>query len=287
MHSSTRLHSAKKFVTQDDILYCTIPLLGCIFIFYFLRALDVVNSDLAVKVVYYFMLDPSTPNTNVFLSSYTHIYLLHLLGNILIYVIIYVLVSRLVDDSRKLKELMVLGLVVFPVVNSVFCIWVLSATPGNGLSGIIFCLLGYLPLAMYYHTRDSMKIPFNLNTVLITVFFNLTMYSTIEKMSVAMVLGFILAVLVYVERKRLQKILPGILGMDSQRKLITEDIVLFGSFVFSLVAFGGFTPDLQAAGSNVGVEVHMFGWMYGLVVAYFVCCRNMGLLLKTEVPSKQ
>ncbi len=141
---------------REVILYILLPVVLTFSIYTFFKSVMGFRFQSCFKRHTFFILDPANLNTNVFLSSYTHtIFWAHLVPNVIAYIILLTLISWLIAKRTKLKLLMIMCLIVYPIVNSVFCICFSKTNVGNGLSGIVYCLLGYLPLATYLYAKKT------------------------------------------------------------------------------------------------------------------------------------
>ncbi|AKB77448.1 hypothetical protein MSHOH_0965 [Methanosarcina horonobensis HB-1 = JCM 15518] len=275
---------------REVILYILLPVVLTFSIYTFLRVLWDLDSSLASNVILFFILDPANLNTNVFLSSYTHtIFWAHLVPNVIAYIILLTLISWLIAKRTKLKLLMIMCLIVYPIVNSVFCICFSKTNVGNGLSGIVYCLLGYLPLATYLYAKNELRMPLKLYIFFIAILSNLTVYVFYKEVIISLFFLVILIFLLYFERKNLFESLDKIIQTISQQKSTIHKIFNL-ALAATLIAVPPFiwitfVPIIQIEGLNVDHKVHMFGLLYGLTISSFILYKDLKMPLKTDVLS--
>lgn len=258
---------------QKDFLFCLYSVWFLVFaIFFLLHLLAYINPTFFNDIHQYFIFNTSNLNTNVFFSSYTHIIPNHLIVNILSYSILLWLIFSLVDNKNKLKSLMFMSLIVFPFVNSLLLTFIPDISNGNGLSGILTCLYGYLFFAGYYNLKNSLQLSVKMYSVFMLIFVDIfaAIYFTSNNYYALLFAIVIFMLLIYQNKENIiymWEYFKNLKGNDIEqsRFLIIWLLILY----FSLIVITLLSP-VFSTNSNVGYEAHRIGWVYGLIVSLVI-----------------
>ncbi|APH38096.1 hypothetical protein [Methanohalophilus halophilus] len=255
-------------------LYSVIALVLAIYLFY--QYLASSHPEIKPIFVRYFILDTSNLNTNIFLSSYTHINFVHLFENIILYSLFLIMSFQYIEDKKKFKSLMIRCLLIFPIVNSFLLIPFIES--GMGLSGIVKCLQGYLFFASYRYVKDKYHLPINVYHVFIFIPINILsifLFLSLSNISVpSYILLFIVPMLIilpllYIEQRfskksKIENVIS-ILLENSKTKMLGNFKIGFYTLAFIIIfiiPYESFIPS-----RTTGWESHLIGWIYGLIVS--------------------
>lgn len=258
---------------QKEFLFCLYSVWFLVFaIFFLLNLLAYINPIFFNNIHQYFIFDTSNLNTNVFFSSYTHLFPKHLIFNVLLYSIVLWLIFSLVDNKNKLKLLMLLSLIVFPFVNSLLLTFIPDISNGNGLSGILTCLYGYLFFTGYYNLKNSLQLSVKMYSVFMLIFVDVfaAIYFISNNYYALLFAIIIMMFLIYQNKENIismREYLKNLKGNDIEqsRFLIIWLLTLF----FSLNVITSLSP-VFSTNLNVGYEAHRIGWVYGLIVSWVI-----------------
>lgn len=258
---------------QKNFLFCLYSVWFLVFaIFFLLYLLAYTNPIFFNDIRQHFIFDASNLNANVFFSSYTHIIPNHLIGNILSYSILLWLIFSLVDNKNKLKSLMFMSLIVFPFVNSLLLTFIPDISNGNGLSGILTCLYGYLFFVGYYNLKNSLQLSVKMYSVFMLIFVDVfvAIYFISNNYYALLFAIIILMLLIYQNKENiisLWEYFKNLKGNDIEQSRFL--IIWLLTLYFSLFVITLLSP-VFSTNSNVGYEAHRIGWGYGLIVSLVI-----------------
>ena len=270
------LNNLKNWVFQKDFKLYLYSVLTMVFaIFFLLLFVGVTNPDYFNIFKQYFILNTTNLNTNIFLSSYTHTNPDHLIQNIITYIILFLLVFSLVDNKKKIKQLMFLGLIIFPFVNSLLLALFTDINAGAGLSGINACMNGYLFFAISYNLSKNSIIPLKKYTILMLIVFNLLAASYFMFKNFYLIIFAIIIIffLFYTNRSIVFKACKALTNLTNSTNADVEKCLMIimwaAALVFAIFAFRMLAPVIPSE-LEIGYNVHYLGWSYGLIFSWLI-----------------
>ena len=266
------LTKIKTWILQKYFILYLYSVLVLVFtIFILLVFLGISNPDFFNVIKQYFILNTSNLNTNIFLSSYTHTNPTHLIENVLSYIILFLLVFHLVDDKKKIKQLMFLGLIAFPFINTLLLVLLTDISAGGGLSGINACFYGYLFFAISYNLKNNSHYTPKKYTILGLIIFNLlTAFFFILKNPYFIVSAIvILSVLFYSNLDIVFNALKYLKSKKSDDEKFLLCIMWVFTLLFAMSTFIILAPVFPTQ-LNIEYPPHYIGWFYGLICSWVI-----------------
>lgn len=240
-------------------------------IFLVLFFVGITNPDFYNILKQYFILNTSHLTTNIFFSSYTHTDSSHLMENVSSYIILFLLVFSLVDNKKKIKQLMFLALIVFPFVNSLTLALITKIDAGGGLSGINACLNGYLFLAINYNLKKNSHLSLKKYTILILIISNLLIATgyILDNFYLITVAIIIILFLFYINRSIFWEAWTNLKNSKIDIENCLKCTMWVFAFVFVISPFRMLAP-LFASDSNIEYIAHYLGFFYGLIFSWLI-----------------
>ncbi len=259
---------SRTFIKKELICYLYTPLLAVSAIYVLLNVIHRWRPDLDY-IAFYFVLNKADLNTNIFLSSYTHLGGIHFISNFIMYLILFLVIYDLLEDKRTLSYLMVLSLLILPFVTSLLFIQLPDTRMGMGLSGIISCLWGYAIILEYRYAKKNPGLNLDFQCLMIVVSFSLLLPLLYYRLYYWPIPFLALIYFLINRREGLEEnwliLIEKIKQHRPARRIPYDALRLALPFTvpFTFLPIGGFV-------GKAGIIVHMAGWAYGMIIGYLL-----------------
>jgi len=113
----------------------------------------------SLKQSYFILYSDNANIYSLFLSNFTHSEPLHIIGNMIVYLVVMFLLFNIETDKRIFRVMMALIFLVLPWLLSWITLSLIkNLPPSQGVSGVVAALLGYLPFSIYRYVKKNYKV---------------------------------------------------------------------------------------------------------------------------------
>ncbi len=253
---------------KELICYLYIPLLAVTAIYLLLNVIHLWRQDLN-HIIFYFVLNTEDLNTNIFLSSYTHLNYEHFASNIVMYLLLFLIIYDLIEDRTELKYLMHHSLLAFPFVISLLLILLPDSYMGMGISGIISCLWGHAIILEYRYAKRKLGLDLHFQCLIIVISFNFLLPLLYKGLYYCLIPFLVLIYFLKNQWKGIEN--NWLLLFEIMKKRTTSGRLYYDSLrlilpftvSFTFVSVGGLLE-------TSGILVHIIGWVYGMITGYLI-----------------
>ncbi|MBN2094861.1 MAG: hypothetical protein JW727_02335 [Candidatus Aenigmarchaeota archaeon] len=218
----------------------------------------------------FFILDLQSPTlSTIFLSSYTHSSLSHLLGNLSWYLAIIFLAMRLEPDRRRFLRFSLLAFFALPFISHYLVSIILPSLKGTsqGFSAIVSAYLGYLLYVIYDYLKINYfpKMQFSFLYFLLSI--NFVIWSAVYGMwTIFFLMVFFSLALAYVNIEAILEVSRKLLRQNAKLERTNIRKRLFASFAAVLpFCFFMLAPlDIVSGGVLINILAHYLGYVFGV-----------------------
>lgn len=212
---------------------------------------------------------------SAFANHYVHLSPVHLLVNVLGYVLVastVYLLALAADRREQFFVVFTVFLLALPFALSAFNLLVFTEGSGVGFSGIVMAFLGYLPLVLTRFLGERLGLSVTGVHSSWLFFFGLAVVSLAAApgiygpgVAAAALLSGVLFLLPVVEEARREGLREAQIGLFEAG---SAEMVMLGVVVFVSFPLIAFPADVRAFGGRINVYGHAMGFCLGYLVTY-------------------